>query len=134
MMTIGLRGVYFMRRLCNPIRYGFYAVQIVVQKILRRLAILPAAAMFATAPLLWNSGSVFRVAAAAQALFHLLALLGWLLRHTRAGSAHALALPFFFDLTGVAAVAALVRLVRDRQGDAWSPLRHVRVNGGKETS
>ena len=53
-MTRGLRGVLERRALLNPTRYGFYSVQLVSHKVLRRLMGVPLLALALVAPALWR--------------------------------------------------------------------------------
>ena len=51
-----------MRSLMNPRRYGFYSLQFLSHKLLRRLLFLPLGILLAASPLLWNHGILYQVA------------------------------------------------------------------------
>ena len=129
-ITRGLRGVWLMRELLDPFRHGFYSLQLLSHKVLRRLAVLPLAAILLATPWLWNSGPFYRAAALAQAAFYAAAILGaclppghalrpeWLRR-----AARLLALPAFFCMVNAAAGLAALNVLRGRRIDAWEPQR-----------
>lgn len=122
-MTAGLRGVWLMRRLLNPLNYGFFAVQLLTHKVLRRLMVVPIALLALSAPFLWQRGWLYKLATIGQAGLHGAATLGWLLRDTKPGRSKLLSLPFFFDMVNVAALAAVANLVRGERHDIWVPQR-----------
>ncbi len=129
-ITRGLRGVWLMRELLNPFRHGFYSVQLFSHKVLRRLAIVPMAAILLATPWLWNAGPFYRAAALAQGVFYLAALLGGLLPPLEAGApgwarrlAKLIALPTFFCMANAAAGIAAWNVARGRRIDSWEPQR-----------
>ncbi len=66
-MTRGLRGVATARELLDPRRSGFYALQLLTHKVLRRMVVVPLLVVAAVTPSLWNEGVIYRVAAVGQA-------------------------------------------------------------------
>ncbi len=118
-LTRGFKSVWESRQLLNPRRYGFYALQLFTHKLLRRLMIGPIVVAALTAPLLWGRGWLYRGATVGQLAFHSLALAGFLLRGTPAGRTKLLSLPLFFDMVYIAAVVALVNLLRGKSQDMW---------------
>ena len=128
-MTRGLHGVWLMRELCNPMRTGFYALQLFSHKVLRRLAIVPLAAIALATPWLWSTGPLMRAAALAQLGFYAAAGLGALLaaRPERLARARRLgrllALPAFFCMVNAAAGVAALNVARGRRIDSWEPQR-----------
>ncbi len=124
-MAAGLRGVWSVRRLLNPIAYGYFAVQLFSHKVLRRLMVLPLLVIGLTAPTLWRHGWLYRLVTLGQGMLHSAALLGFLLRDTSRGGNKLLSLPFFFDMVHVAALAALWNLARGTRHDIWVPQREI---------
>jgi glycosyltransferase involved in cell wall biosynthesis len=122
-MTRGLRGVLLRRRLLDPRRYGFYALQLFTHKVLRRTMIFPLAAIAATSPLLWRRGPLYRAATVAQAAFYTLAAAGIVLTGRPLGRRRVLALPAFFALVNLAALRAVWNVVRGHNIDRWEPRR-----------
>jgi hypothetical protein len=129
-ITRGLYGVRLMRELLDPFRHGFYSLQLLSHKVLRRLAVLPLAAILFATPWLWDAGPFYRGAALAQAAFYAAALLGAVLPPASAlrspwlrRGAKLLALPAFFCLVNAAAGLAALNVVRGRRIDSWEPQR-----------
>ncbi len=121
--TRGLNSVWQMRRLLNPVTYGFYAIQLLSHKVLRRLMAIPLLVLLITAPLLWQDGWFYQVATIGQLGAHTAALLGLALHQTRIGQTRLLRLPFFFDMVNIATLAALFNLSRGVRQDIWEPQR-----------
>jgi cellulose synthase/poly-beta-1,6-N-acetylglucosamine synthase-like glycosyltransferase len=119
----GFASVWSRRRLLDPRRTGFYALQLLTHKVLRRLVGLPLVALAATAPLLWSVHPIYALAAVAQLGFHGLAALGFALRDTRVGGSAPFALPLAFDAANLAGLIAFFRFARGRTERGWSPER-----------
>lgn len=120
-----LRAVLRMRRLMNPFEHGFFAIQLVSHKVLRRLAFAPLLVLAVTAPALWGRARVYRVATLAQVALHGAAALGFVLRRRGIRRAKLLRPPLAFDMANAAALVAVVRTLR-RQGAGealWAPQR-----------
>ncbi|MGH3020370.1 MAG: glycosyltransferase, partial [Gaiellaceae bacterium] len=111
-MTRGLRGVLLRRELLDPRGHGFYALQLLTHKLLRRTMVFPLALTAATAPLLWRRGRLYRAATVAQACLYGLGTAGLLLARTPVGRRKALALPAFFCFVNLASVRAVWNVVR----------------------
>lgn len=58
--TRGLRGIWLMRHLLNPLQYGFFAFQLFMHKVLRRLLVIPILVVFFASLILWNEGLFYR--------------------------------------------------------------------------
>ncbi len=127
-MTRGLRGVWIMRPLLDPRRHGFYALQLVSHKVLRRLMAVPLAVIAVTGALLAPSGRFYRGVALAQAAAYALAAVGLVFGRMRLGRKKIFALPAFFVLVNAASVRALSNLLRGRTIDRWDPARE---DGGR---
>jgi hypothetical protein len=126
-MTRGLRGVIVRRSLLDPRRYGFYSIQLLWHKLLRRLVVFPLLAVAVTSPFLWGRGWLYRLATIGQAVFYALAGAGIAGRRrplpaTRP-SARLLALPAYFCLVNLAALHATLNVMRGRRIDRWEPRR-----------
>jgi len=124
-MTAGLRGVWVVRQVLNPLEYGFFAIQLWSHKVLRRLMVVPLAVLGVTAPMLWRQGWLYQLATLGQLCLHGAGLLGFLLRKTRVGRSKLLSLPFFFDMVNAASVVAVINLLRGERHDIWVPQRQV---------
>jgi len=120
----GFASVWQRRRLLDPRRTGFYALQLFSHKVLRRLVGIALVGAFVGAALAWTVHPFYRVAALAQLAFHGLALLGWFGRGLPFARARFIALPAFFDMANAAALHALVNFLRGRQARIWEPQRN----------
>jgi glycosyltransferase involved in cell wall biosynthesis len=119
------RAVWLRRDLLNPAEYGFYSLQLVSHKLMRRLLFVPLIGVAMTAPGLRASSRVYRAAGLAQGLLHGAALAGLLLRGTRLGRLPPLKAALAFDRKNVAATVALVQQLRGMRprDDLWEPQR-----------
>ena len=122
-ITRGLRGVVLRRELLDPTRHGFYAVQLLSHKVLRRLVVVPLVLLAAAAPLLWRQGPIYRLAATGQGVVYGFGAAGIILRGTPVGRSKLFAIPAFFCLVNAAAMVALVNLLRGHRIELWQPQR-----------
>jgi cellulose synthase/poly-beta-1,6-N-acetylglucosamine synthase-like glycosyltransferase len=133
-MTRGLRGVVVRRSLLDPRRHGFYAIQLLWHKLLRRLMVFPLLAVAASSPMLWRRGGLYRLATVGQVAFYALAGAGLATRGRPVSRARPLALPAYFCLVNVAALEATLNVVRGRRIDRWEPERAAaRPDGSPES-
>jgi cellulose synthase/poly-beta-1,6-N-acetylglucosamine synthase-like glycosyltransferase len=122
-ITRGLRGVLVMRKLLNPSRYGFYAIQLFSHKVLRRLVVFPLIVLLVVSTLLWSHGLFYQLATLAQAAFYASGLVGLLLSGTRIGRLKIFTIPFFFCMVNAAALLATLNVLRGHRIDFWEPQR-----------
>lgn len=128
-ITQGLTALLRHRRdLLDPRRHGFYALQLLTHKLLRRLTALPLLAIAATTPVLAVRRPIFRLAVAAQAVVYGLGAVGLF------GGAHAesrlVRVPAFFLMANAAALHALVNVALGINIDRWNPT-HVEPREGR---
>ncbi len=122
-LTRGLRCIFVMRRLLNPRRHGFFAIQLLSQKLLLRVSVVPLGAMTLTSIALVRQARIYRLAAAGQAVFFGLGLVGLAAPRSRLARRRLVALPAYFCLVNAAQTAALWNLARGRTVDRWEPQR-----------
>jgi cellulose synthase/poly-beta-1,6-N-acetylglucosamine synthase-like glycosyltransferase len=121
-MTRGLRAVLVQRELLDPRRHGFYALQLLSHKVLRRLMALPLVMLGVSGARLARRGAVYRLVAEAEAAILCLGSAGLLLeRRRRAG--RLLALPAYFCLVNLASLRAASNVLRGRGIERWEPRR-----------
>jgi cellulose synthase/poly-beta-1,6-N-acetylglucosamine synthase-like glycosyltransferase len=123
-MTRGLRGVLLRRRLLNPFRYGFYALELFSHKVLRRLVPVLLLILLGASFFLSTRNNFYLAATAAQMLFYLFAALGYSLRRHRLGRLKFFYIPFFYCLANAAALIAVIRIIRGKKVERWQPQRH----------
>ena len=124
-MTRGLRGVVRRRELLDPRRTGFYAVQLLWHKVLRRLVAVPLVVIAVTAPVLARRGRFYLLATIAQAAFYVTAGAG--IRRAQRPATSTLdklvALPAYFCMVNAAALKASWNVVTGRRVDRWETVR-----------
>ena len=125
--TSGLRSVLKMRRLLNPIAFGFYAIQLITHKILRRFMVVPLLLLALTTSIVWEVGLIYQIAGIGQLAFHGLAFTGFLLRGTQLGRLKVFGLPYFFDMVNFACMIAILNVIRGTNYDIWTPPRPERT-------
>lgn len=130
LMTRGLRGVAEMKRLLNPLRYGFYSLQLFSHKVLRRLNVFAMITLAVTSPLLWQHSIAFQLATIIQLAFYATAAAANLTRASRLRVIKIFSLPAFFVMANTAALVATVNLARGKKIELWTPHRgDVATNG-----
>jgi hypothetical protein len=116
------RATLAMRALLNPLRFGFFAVELWSHKLLRWL--MPLMMVGALASNIWLAprGRVYAILLALQALFYLFALAGYALRD-RQNLPWPLAVPYYFCLVNIASAVGIVDAFRGRRYATWSTVR-----------
>lgn len=110
------------RRLLNPLRGGFYAVELLSHKVMRYLVPLFLLVTLVASAALAPRSFFYAVLFAGQAVFYASALAGWLLE--RAGArVRLLSLPHYFVLANLAAVIAFYKFARGERYARWEPIR-----------
>ena len=124
-ITRGLRAVAARRSLLDPRRHGFYAVQLLSHKVLRRLMAFPLIGLAVSAPALWRRGWLYRAATLGQAAFYAAAGLGLRRKASppRGLAGRGLGMPAYFVLVNVACLRAVWNLLCGKRIDRWEPQR-----------
>ncbi len=118
-ITRGLTGVALRRDLLDPRVHGFYAVQLLSHKVLRRVVVVPLLALAAATPVLWRAGPLQRAVAVVQAVVYGAGALG-----VAAGDPpSALRLPAYFCMVNAACLRALVNVLAGARVNHWEPAR-----------
>jgi cellulose synthase/poly-beta-1,6-N-acetylglucosamine synthase-like glycosyltransferase len=111
------------RAMMNPLKSGFYSVQLLSHKVLRYfvpvLLLLILVSSIALAPRSW----FFMLAAFAQAGCYAAAGLSWLLERLGARRLRLLALPQYFVLANLASLIAFYKFLRGERYARWEPIR-----------
>jgi glycosyltransferase involved in cell wall biosynthesis len=122
-MTRSLRCLILMRRLFDPRRTGWYAVQVFWHKVMLRTAALPLLALAVVSPTLWGHGPIYQLATFGQAICYGLAATGIVLVRRPIGRHPALAIPAYFTMVNIASLRALLNIARGERIDRWVPRR-----------
>lgn len=117
------------RGMLNPLREGFYAVQLLSHKVMRYLVPFLLIALFAASSVLAYGSTLFRIAFVIQLLSYSAAVTAGVLE--RGGVRHRfLALPHYFMLTNAASLIALYQFLRGERYAHWEPIREIRPLSG----
>lgn len=120
-VTRGMRGILYMKKLFNPLRYTFVSFQLFSHKVLRWF--IPLFLLFALVSNVFLIGRPFYDATLAlQLTFYALALLG-LLAEKRNVLAMPLAIPLYFVTVNLAAVVAMYRIWKGHRAVTWETVR-----------
>lgn len=122
-ITRGLRGVMMMRKLFNPFRYGFYSIQLLSHKLLRRLMVFPLIVLPVVSLLLSGESSLFLVASLVQIGFWTTAAIGGLMKTVGIGAPKFVGLPFYFAMVNLACLVAVGKLITGQRIVLWEPRR-----------
>jgi cellulose synthase/poly-beta-1,6-N-acetylglucosamine synthase-like glycosyltransferase len=113
------------RDLLNPLRSGFFAVELVSHKLCRYLVPFLMLVLFLTSFVLAEGSFVYLLALTGQVVLYLSALAGWTLE--RSGlRLMILVMPLYFVLANLASMIAFFQFFRGRRFASWEPIRPVR--------
>lgn len=116
------------RSMMNPLRSGFYAVQLVSHKVLRYLVPVFLMACLAASATLAPRSAFYLLLLLGQLAFYAAALLAWALQsvgiHNRL-----LALPQYFVLANLASLIGFYKFARGERYARWEPIREPAVTG-----
>jgi len=116
------RAMMSMKTLLNPLRFGFFSIQILSHKLLRWCVPLFLLACFAAnAALLW-SGSWYVLLFGLQLLLYALALLGHLLR-ARRNLPRLIAVPYYFVIVNLASARGILESYLGKTYTTWTTAR-----------
>lgn len=119
----GLRGLWAVRSLFNPFRYGFYALQIFSHKLLRWSVIWPMITLMLSSLSLFRCSWIYRWATYGQAALYSAATLGMILRGTslaRMKLFKLFAIPYYFCLVNVACLKAWFQMLKNKPLNMWN--------------
>lgn len=122
---LGLTAVAARAELLDPRRHGFYAVQLLSHKVLRRVMAVPLVVIAVSTPALWRRGVVYKIAALGQAFLYGSGMLGLARPCMRGPYARLVKLPAYFCLVNAAVLQALWNLLRGRRIHRWEPEREL---------
>ncbi|HKR01586.1 MAG TPA: glycosyltransferase family 2 protein [Pyrinomonadaceae bacterium] len=110
------------RRMLNPLRSGFYAVELLSHKVMRYLVPFFLILILAASAVLAPGSRFYLLALVAQLACYGAALLSWVLE--RAGvRSRLLSLPQYFVLANVASLVAFYKFLRGERYARWEPIR-----------
>jgi cellulose synthase/poly-beta-1,6-N-acetylglucosamine synthase-like glycosyltransferase len=111
------------RAMLNPLRAGFYAVQLLSHKVVRYLVPLFLALILVASALLAARSAFYALALAAQLALYLAAALAWAFERAGRRPPRPVALPQYFVLANLAVVLAWWQFLRGERYASWEPIR-----------
>lgn len=115
------------REMLNPLRGGFFAVELVSHKILRYGVPLFLILMFLAAGLAAFHSTFFLLVFGLQIVFYLTAFIGWIFERN-GNKAGVLAIPLYFVLTNLAALLGFYKFLSGERYARWEPIRENEMN------
>jgi cellulose synthase/poly-beta-1,6-N-acetylglucosamine synthase-like glycosyltransferase len=119
----GLRSLFGLGDFLYPWRGGFYAVQLISHKLLRRLVPFALPLLLVASAFLWPVSILYRITLIAQIVFYGLGIIGFLLRSTPWGRLWPIYGPYYFCQANVAALVGVTGLLRGERIAVWQPQR-----------
>lgn len=110
------------RAMMNPLKSGFYSIELFSHKVMRYLVPLLLILIFVASALLASRNLFYGAALLAQTLLYLAAILGWALERAGARN-HLFALPQYFVLANLASLMACYKFLRGERYARWEPIR-----------
>jgi len=117
------RATMSMKSLMNPIRHGFYSLQLVSHKVLRWLVPLFLFAAVVANVMLIGQHAVYAFLFGLQVLFYGAALAGMAMQH-RVAMPKVLLLPYYFCLVNAASARGILQAYRGETYTTWSTARN----------
>jgi cellulose synthase/poly-beta-1,6-N-acetylglucosamine synthase-like glycosyltransferase len=116
------RGLWRVKQVLNPLRFGFYTVQVVSHKLLRWMIPLFMAGAFFANLFLLHYGQIHRIFFVLQLTFYVLALIGWLQSH-RPSISKLFYVPYYFCLVNYASLLGIISNYRGQKFAVWNTAR-----------
>ena len=116
------------RKMMNPLRSGFYAVELVSHKVLRYAVPLFLLLIFVSNAFLMLHSLFFEILFLLQVAFYFLAALGWMIEKTGA-KIGVFAIPHYFVLANMASVFGFYKFLRGERYVTWEPIREKNEEG-----
>ncbi len=116
------RATLAMRALLNPLRFGFFAIELLSHKFLRWLMPVFMIGILACNAWLWGRSAIYVALLCLQGLFYACALAGHVLRN-RPKPPKLLAVPYYFCLVNLASAIGIIDAFRGRTYATWSTVR-----------
>jgi cellulose synthase/poly-beta-1,6-N-acetylglucosamine synthase-like glycosyltransferase len=110
------------RSLLNPVRGGFYGIQLLSHKVMRYLVPFFLMGLFASTAVLASSSLIFRLVFAAQMACYACPAIAWLLDRVGIRS-RLLAFPQYFMLANLASLIGCYKFLRGQRYASWEPIR-----------
>ncbi|KAA0227211.1 glycosyltransferase family 2 protein [candidate division KSB1 bacterium] len=116
------RGLWRVASVLNPLRFGFFTIQVISHKFLRWLIPVFMAGALLSNALLVTQSPFFLVIGIGQILFYMLATVGWL-QSQRGAIPRAFYVPYYFCLVNYASLLGILNYYRGQTFTMWQTVR-----------
>ncbi|MBI5586782.1 MAG: glycosyltransferase family 2 protein [Deltaproteobacteria bacterium] len=117
----GMRGLLYMKKLFNPLRFGFVSFQLFSHKLLRWL--MPIFMIIILASNLFLTGApIYNATLALQAAFYAMALVAWLGEKVNL-KFKLLSVPLYFLTVNIASLISLYKTLKGYKAITWETVR-----------
>lgn len=125
-VSTSLKGIFLLKELINPFKYGFFSIRLMINKILRRFLPIFLLLFFYSSLMLSSYNPIIKIFFVLQIIFYILALSYWaLFQHipnikivTKLAS-----LSFYFCIGNFGTLLGLFDFLTGRQITKWEPLK-----------
>jgi cellulose synthase/poly-beta-1,6-N-acetylglucosamine synthase-like glycosyltransferase len=117
----GMRGLLYMKKLLNPFKYAFVSFQLVSHKVLRWLVPLFLVILFLSNLFLVGQ-TFYNITLALQIIFYAMAFSGWLVEKVHVKVRY-FAIPLYFSTVNIASIISLYRTLKGYKAITWETLR-----------
>jgi cellulose synthase/poly-beta-1,6-N-acetylglucosamine synthase-like glycosyltransferase len=115
------------REMLNPLRSGFFAIELISHKILRYSVPFFLILMLLAAGAAAFHSAFFLIVFALQIVFYLTALIGWFVEK-KEKKGGILAIPLYFILANLAALLGFYKFLSGERYARWEPIRENEIN------
>ncbi len=110
------------RAMLNPLKSGFYAIELISHKLFRYLVPVFLVSIFLTSAILSVSSIFFAVVLLVQVILYAMALIAWILEKLEI-RLRGFAIPLYFVLTNFASVIGFYKFLKGERYATWEPIR-----------
>lgn len=113
------------RDMLNPLKSGFFAVELFSHKVLRYFVPVLLAVVLVMSVVLMRTSPFYLIALSCQFAFYVAALAGWIIER-RGRRLSLLAMPLYFTLANLASALGFLQFIRGERYARWEPIRESR--------
>lgn len=116
-----LHALMHMKRLLNPLAYGFFSYQLFTHKLLRYFIWMFMATALAANLILIGQGPIYQVFALAQAIFYMFAALGAITENRGIKPNKFIFIPYYFFILNLSCAIAFFKFLKRDNAVIWEP-------------
>ena len=119
----GLRSLFGLKEYLLPWNGGFYSIQLISHKFLRRLVPFVLPFLFVLSAILSAEHLFYQLLFWGQSLVYILGIIGYVLRNTTLGRKWIIYIPYYFCQVNAAAALGFIWFIRGQKIISWQPQR-----------